>query len=60
GDGTKYCRIVKTKLKWAKNLTIKRHFQFTTGVCEIGVYSKASGNAWMETELNTVGLLKQS
>ncbi|EJX40549.1 arabinogalactan endo-1,4-beta-galactosidase domain protein [Enterococcus faecium V689] len=46
--------VVKTS-EWTK-ITIK-DIPITTGVCEIGVYSKASGNAW--TNVDFVSLVKQ-
>ncbi len=41
--------------EWTK-ITIK-DIPITTGVCEIGVYSKASANAW--TNVDFVSLVKQ-
>ena len=46
--------VVKTS-EWTK-ITIK-DIPITTGACEIGVYSKASANAW--TNVDFVSLVKQ-
>ena len=53
--GAELTALISKTEEWTK-LTIK-NIPITSGVCEIGLYSKASGNAW--TNMDWVSLVKQ-